>query len=197
MLENTTATRTQPAAEAPVYAKGARRFHWWTVAILALMVPTGFIMADRGERNIWDATTNNLYSFHKLLGFIFLFVILGRLAYRFTQGAPRDEASLETWQKGLSHANHWSLYLLLLAMPIAGWIGVQLYPALNIFGLFNLPAFLTPNQERANFVLQMHKYGAIALVALVAMHVGAALYHYFIRKDGVMRRMLPGLSRRD
>jgi cytochrome b561 len=196
MLEETTTGR-RSAGEPRVYAKGARRFHWWTVAILMVMFPTGIIMADRGARNIWDATTNNLYSTHKLLGFIFLFVIVGRWFYRLTQGAPPDEPSLETWQKGAAHATHWSLYLLLLAMPILGWVGVQLYPALAIFGVFNLPAFLEPNQARAELVLQIHKFVGFTILALIAAHISASLYHYFIRKDGVLQRMLPSLGRRD
>jgi cytochrome b561 len=187
-----------------VYSAVARRFHWWTVAFVAVMLPLGTIMRERGAdktvmvdgrattvAGVWDATTNALYSSHKLIGFTFLFVILGRLIYRLRNGAPPDEPTLEPWQRYASHLTHWALYGLLLAVPLGGWIGVQLYPALDIFGLFNLPAFLKPNEAMAATVFTLHSLGAKLIFLLVIVHIGAALFHHFIRKDGVLRRMLP------
>jgi cytochrome b561 len=187
-----------------VYSATARRFHWLTVAVIAVMLPLGEIMTERGADKIvvvngrattvagvWDATTNALYSSHKLIGFTFLFVILARLYYRLRNGAPPDEPSLEPWQKYGSHLTHWALYALLVAVPLGGWIGVQLFPALGIFGLFNLPAFLKPNEALAGTVFKLHSIGAKLILLLVAAHVGAAMYHHFVRKDGVLRRMLP------
>ncbi len=176
----------------PAYSPMARALHWITVGFVAVMIPLGFGMAYRGNTlNVWDATTNNLYSTHKMLGFILLWVVIARLVYRLKNGAPRDEPTLEPWQKMLSHLTHWALYGLLILMPIGGWIGVSLYPALDIFGLFKLPALWTPNQAAASTVFLFHFWGAIAIIGLVSMHIGAALYHHFIRKDGVLRRMLP------
>lgn len=174
-----------------VYNAGARHFHWITVAFVFTMVPVGVIMAERGERNIWDATTNALYSGHKLAGFILLFILIARVAWRLTKGVPPDEPTLEPWQRIVSHIVHLGIYVLLFSMAITGWLGVSLYPALEIFGLFKLPALASPNQGAAETVLGLHKLMAFALVGLIAMHVGASLYHHFIRKDGVLRRMLP------
>ena len=107
----------QPAHKsAGPYSVAARRFHWWTVALLAVQIPFGLAMVYRGKGlNVWDATTNWLYSSHKLLGLIILLVVVARLSYRLTRGAPADEPTLEPWQKGVSHATHWLLYLLLIA----------------------------------------------------------------------------------
>ena len=79
----------------------------------------------------------------------------------------------------------------MFAMALTGWLGVSLFPALDIFGLFSLPALTSPDQAAAGRALFAHKLIGFALVAFIVMHVGAALYHHFIRKDGVLRRMLP------
>jgi cytochrome b561 len=187
------ATETRNA----VYSPAARALHWLTVLMVTTMVPVGLFMTSRAERNIWDGLTNALYSSHKLAGVLLLTLVIVRLAYRFMHGAPPDEPSIEPWQKLASHVTHWTLYALLLVVPILGWIGISLYPALDIFGLFKLPGLVAPNQPASSTVFFLHKLGAFALVALVAVHVGAALFHYFVRKDGVLRRMWPGLSPRD
>jgi cytochrome b561 len=182
------------AARPAVYSPAARRFHWITVAAVFVMIPLGLGMTYRGNSlDLWDGLTNGLYSAHKLLGFLVLWLTAGRLAYRLLHGAPLDEPTLEWWQKAASHLVHWALYGLLLVVPLLGWIGVSLYPALTIFDLFNLPALAAPNEEAAKRVLALHGWLAILLALAVAGHIVAALSHHFIRKDGVLRRMLPGL----
>lgn len=182
---------------APIYSPTARKFHWWTVVLVFIMLPLGFAMTYRGDDlNIWDDLTNNMYSTHKLLGFVVLWLTLARLYYRLRNGAPADEPTLEWWEKAASHLTHWGLYALLILVPIGGWLGVSLYGARDIFGLFNLPPLASVNQDKATSVLLMHKLGAVLIALLVAAHVGAALFHYLIRKDGVLRRMLPTVGRR-
>lgn len=174
-----------------IYSPAARFFHWLTFGFLIVMIPVGVIMADRGERNIWDGTTNALYSGHKLAGFVLLFILIARLGYRLIKGAPPPEPTIEPWQRTVSAINHWGLYIVLFAMALTGWLGTSLFPALEIFGLFKLPALASPDQEASKRVLDLHGLLAFGLIALTAMHVGAALYHHFVRKDGVLRRMLP------
>src|SRR4051812_4643669 len=174
------------------YSSAARHFHWWTVALIAIQFPVGVAMAVRGDwLNIWDALTNNMYSLHKLLGCVVFFVVAARLAYRLTHGVPPDEPTLEPWQKTLSGITHWAIYALLLALPVVGWFGIQLYPALDVFGLFNLPAIVSPDQNAAGVMLGLHKILALLLLVCLGMHVGAALFHYLIRRDGVLNRMIP------
>jgi len=180
------------------FTSTARRFHWWTVAFVAVLVPVGIYMNYRGNvLGIFDEVTNTLYSAHKLVGFTLLWIIVARLGYRLVRGAPPDEPTLEPWQKVVSKLNHWGMYILLLTVPLLGWFGVQLYPALDVFGLFSLPALVSPDQATAERVFAIHKTLALVLVGLIAVHVGAALYHYFVRKDGVLQRMIPSLARRD
>ncbi len=174
------------------YSRIARRFHWWTAGLLAFQVPLGLFMVVRGSRmGIWDGLTNGSYSAHKLLGVVLFGLVAARLAYRLREGVPAAEATTEPWQRRVAGLTHRALYGLMLAVPILGWFGVQLYPALDLFGLVSLPAVVGPDKAAGELVLQLHAAAAFALVAVVALHVGAALFHRFIRKDGVFQRMQP------
>ncbi|KPF62567.1 hypothetical protein IP69_20470 [Bosea sp. AAP35] len=182
---------------ATIYTAVARHLHWITAGAVLLMVPAGLAMTYRGNTlNIWDGLTDAMYSAHKLLGFLVLWLVVGRLAYRLINGAPPDEPTLLWWHKAASHLLHWLLYGLLLVVPLLGWIGISLYPSLKIFGLFELPAITSPNQDRAGTILEIHGTLAIVMALLACAHIGAALFHHLIRKDGVLRRMLPGLKQR-
>jgi cytochrome b561 len=180
--------KAQPLA----YSAIARQFHWWTVGVIAAQVPLGLAMTVRGGRlGIWDTLTNTLYSAHKLLGVIAFCLVAARLCYRALHGAPPSEPGLASWQRIMGHLTHWGIYALLLATPALGYLGVQLYPALDVFGVFSLPALMAPNNAASTWVLQLHGILAVTLIVLVAGHVAAAMFHYFIRRDGVVTRMLP------
>ncbi len=198
--------RTDPKGRrVEVYSGVARFFHWLTVLLIAVQVGIGFYMVYRGndmvwtndkgetKTGLWDATTNTLYSSHKLLGVILLGLIVLRLLYRFGAGAPKPEPTLTTAQKIGSEANHWGLYALLIAVPVLGWVGVSMYPALNVFGMFSLPAIAAPDRAMSEQVFEYHSIGAIVLLALVGLHFAAAMYHWLIRRDYVLARMVPGL----
>jgi cytochrome b561 len=180
------------------YSTAARHFHWWTVALLAIQVTLGLYMTYRGNAlNIWDGLTNALYSSHKTLGLVILVLVVARLVYRLVHGAPADEPTITWWQKAASHATHWSLYLLLILVPLVGWLGISLYGARSVFGIATIPPLAAENSEAAKTVLMLHRYLALLTVALIAMHVGAAVVlHYFIRGDGVLARMLPWAGQR-
>ena len=187
----------ETSAKAPVeiYSGTARGLHWTTVLLVLIQVPVGLYMVYRGNTlNVWDGLTNALYSSHKLLGVTILVIVLWRLVYRFTRGAPADEPTIEPWQRIVSRLNHWGIYLLLVATPIAGYIGISLFPALNIFGI-PLPGVVAPDKEAAKTAFAVHGILVLLLVLMIALHVGAALYHYLIRKDNVLGRMIPGLLR--
>ncbi|MCB1521330.1 MAG: cytochrome b [Hyphomicrobiaceae bacterium] len=185
------------APEVQVYSPTARRFHWLVVGLILVQAPIGLYMVYRGSTlNIWDAATNALYSSHKLIGMVILLVAMARLGYRVVHGAPDDEPTLEPWHKVASAVNHWGIYVLLLVVPVLGWLGVSYYPALDVFGLVKLPGLVAANKETAEAVFVYHAYAAFALLALIGVHVGAALYHHLIRRDNVLARMIPGLLKR-
>jgi cytochrome b561 len=187
------------AGRAPVeiYRRASRVFHWLTVGLIAVQLPVGLYMSYRGNTlDVWDNVTGALYNGHKLIGVTILLVVLCRLANRLMGGTPADEPTIEAWQKIASRLNHWGLYVLLICVPVAGYVGVSLFPALDLFGLFSLPAVVAPDKEAAKTAFLVHGLLARLLVLLIAVHVAAALFHHFIRRDNVLARMIPRLLRR-
>jgi cytochrome b561 len=187
-----------PAGRRPVeiYRRTARLLHWLTVALVAVQLPVGLYMTYRGNTlNVFDKLTGALYNGHKLVGVTILLVVLWRLAYRLTRGAPADEPTIAPWQRLASRLNHWGMYVLLICVPVAGYVGISLFPALDIFGLFSLPGVVAPDKEAAKTAFFVHGLLARLLVLLIVVHVAAALFHYFVRKDNVLGRMIPRLRR--
>jgi cytochrome b561 len=181
------------------YAGTARLLHWLMAVLVVLQIGAGLIMVYRGpEPNLWATLTDtlSLYSAHKLLGLILLALLLIRIAHRVGRGVPPEEPTLAVWQREGSRLVHAWIYLLLMVIPVLGWIGISLYPALVIFDAFAIPGLLPPDQPKSDSVFAAHKYAAFALASLIVVHVAAALYHHFIRGDGVLRRMWPGLGAR-
>jgi cytochrome b561 len=183
---------TPPAPRVDIYSGTARMFHWIVAGLVLVQIPLGFLMVYRGSTlNIWDSLTNTLYSSHKLIGMVILAVMLARLGYRLMNGVPADEPTIEPWQKSVSHLTHWALYILLIGVAFGGWLGVSLYGATGIFDWFSLPSLAAKDQAASERIFFLHFLGALAIAGLASMHIGAALYHHLVRKDGVLRRMLP------
>jgi cytochrome b561 len=174
------------------YGVPARLLHWLMVLLLAVQIPAGLVMSYRGNvLNLWNQLTDFLYSAHKSIGFVLLILLLLRVLVRVIAGAPWPEPGLAPWQRRIAAANHTGLYVLLLVLPLLGWLGTSLFPALEVFGVVSLPAISAPDRAAADTVFTLHRLGAFLLVALIGVHVAAALHHHFIRRDGVLRRMLP------
>jgi cytochrome b561 len=174
--------------EDATYSTAARRLHWWTVAFLAVQIPVGLFMVRYGAATNFAEPTGKLYDVHKLLGLTILLLAGVRLIYRLVHGASGRRADAQPWEKAVSHVTHWAIYALLIVVPLLGWLAVSHYGPFAPFGI-KLPALAAQNDERATQVFFLHMVAAYALIVLLAMHVGAALQHYLIRKDGVLRRM--------
>ena len=176
---------------------GARKDHYpasskwlhWSVAICVLTtapVAIAMVRVDKGP--IQDA----LYNFHKSLGVLILILMVLRLINRLAVGAPMADPGIEPWQKIVSSVVHTSLYVLLLAMPAVGYLANSVYGASTpFFGLFSLPPIAGKNEALATQLFTIHRWVGFLVIALVVMHISAALYHYFLRRDNVLPRMLP------
>ena len=173
------------------YSGTARAFHWLTAIAVLIMFVTGTLMTWRSEAGVWDATTNALYSGHKLLGFLLIWVIGLRVAYRMYNGTPAHPPTMNPLLARVAEATHAVIYVLLVQVALLGWLGISLFPALNIFGLFDLPAIAAPDQAQAKVVFGFHEVLGIALFALISVHIAGALAHAIVFKDGVFQRMLP------
>jgi cytochrome b561 len=190
---------SQGNAGVQAYGPTARLLHWLMAGLVVVQVTAGLIMVYAAPPpsllgRLSDAL--GLYSVHKVLGLTLLALVLIRIAYRVLHGAPPEEPTLAVWQHETSSLVHAWIYLALIVVPILGWVGISLYPALVVFDRFTLPSLTAPDEAKSVAVFAAHAIAAFTLIALVAMHVGAALYHHFIRGDGVLRRMLPSLRPR-
>ncbi len=190
----------------PVYAPAARKFHWWVALLILLQFPIAFYMIyrseemmgvnDKGEpvKGVWDGITNTLFSSHKTIGLLIFVIVLLRLGYRLANGVPRSDPSVPAALTGVSHLAHWSIYALLILIPIGGYIGISYGRYLDVFGV-TLPAITDKDDKMAEVVFGYHGLAATILLTLVSVHIGAAIYHKFVRKDRVVERMLPKKNR--
>jgi cytochrome b561 len=170
------------------YPASSKWLHWLVAISVLIIVPLGVYLPYAEGSPMQDS----LYNFHKSLGITILFLMLLRLINRFAVGAPAPEPGLARWQRAVSSAVHGLLYVLLIVQPIVGYLANSAFGATTpVFGLFEIPAALATDQELAGRLFALHGWIGIVIALLVAMHIGAALQHYFIHKDGVLQRMLP------
>jgi len=170
------------------YSGFAKLLHWLVAICVLMTIPAAFTMSNAAPGPMQDG----LYNFHKSLGVLIFVLIIVRIIRRWVGGAPAPEASVAPWQRAASSTVHGLLYVLLLAMPIVGHLANSAYGATTpFFGLFNIPPILGKNEDLANQLFLYHRWAGWAVAALAALHIAAALQHYFILKDGVLQRMLP------
>ncbi|HOY36878.1 MAG TPA: cytochrome b, partial [Piscinibacter sp.] len=133
-----------------------------------------------------------LYNWHKWAGICILALSALRLLWRLTHRPPAD-VPMPAWQQRASHAVHGLLYVLFFAVPLAGWAysSAAGFPIV-VFGVLPLPDFVSPDKALAEAIKPLHKILAFTLAALVLAHVGAALKHHFVDRDGLLDRMRPG-----
>lgn len=173
------------------YTGTARLLHWLIVMLLIVQFIIAWTMPDMRR----DTPVTTLIDLHFSFGMLILFIAVIRLAWRVTHVEPAPEDGMPPWQLLASRLVHWLLYLLLVVVPILGWLNASWrgYPV-TLFGLFEMPKLIATRADGWHFTGDLHGLLAnYAMLALVGIHVTAALYHRFIRRDGVMQRMLPGV----
>jgi cytochrome b561 len=183
----------RPSATASSYPPLWRALHWGIAAAVAILIPVGAWMTARGEAGLWDGLTNTLYAWHKAIGFLVPLAIVLRLALRLRLGVPAYPAELSPLRRRLAGGLGRVFYVLLFAVPLAGWAGVTAYPALVTVGGFNLPAMpLVPqDSDLAGRFFAVHGTLALLLGALALGHVAIALHHLLVKRDRVFERMWP------
>ncbi|GEQ99830.1 cytochrome b [Iodidimonas gelatinilytica] len=166
-------------------------FHWIVALLVIAMWGLGYSMSHL----VSDLQTKfTLFQLHKSIGFTVFWLALLRLVWRVMTPGPMLPGGLTPVERDLAHLTHWGLYGLLLLMPLAGWVSTdtsELGIPTRIFKLFTLPTIFGPNDALHELSEEMHEVMAWALVALLVLHIGAALKHHFILKDDILRRMLP------
>ena len=171
------------------YTGVAKTLHWTILALLIVQFIVAWTMPEIHR----DTKPETLINLHLSVGILILAVAILRLGWRLTHSEPPPEDGLPPWQVQSARIMHWLLYLLLLVLPILGWINASWrgFPVI-MFGL-ELPKLVATRAPGFGWTGDVH--GLLtnyAMLALVGLHVAAALYHYFVRRDGVLQRMLPG-----
>ncbi len=160
----------------------SRLFHW--TSALLLVITWVFIL-------IYSNTDNKLYiELHKAFGVSLLFWMIARVINRILTKAPAA-VLMPKWQIIISQLTHFVLYALLIAMPVVGLL-MSVYGGrpVDIFGLFQIPVFVTPDRSAARFYNDLHTDIIWPMIVVFTLaHIGAALFHQFIKKDNLIGRM--------
>lgn len=163
--------------------------HWLTVVAIIMVV--AIILTREGIEG--RTIRQLLLDWHRSLGLLVLVVMMARLVLRYLLRANELDHELPLLLTVLSKAGHIVLYILLITIPLLGWAQSSARGQnVNLFGLTAIPPlpFIERNRELAENLATWHETVAWLMLAIVLIHAAAALWHHFIRRDGVLRSML-------
>lgn len=168
------------------YTALAQWLHWVMALLLFALVAIGLYLADLPG----GPARSNLISLHKSLGLTAGLLILLRIAWRWRQAPPPLQA-LPAWQRRAAQITHGLLYLLMLLLPLTGYLRSAFSPyPVKWFGL-GLPAWATPDRGLNQLFGSLHDAAAWALIGLIAVHLAAVAWHAWQGPRDVLQRMLP------
>lgn len=171
--------------------------HWLTALMVLGLVVVGLLMQELPN----SLTKFQIYALHKSFGITVLALTVMRLLWRLFAGTPPPVPGMPRWQRFAAAVSHGALYLILLAMPLSGWLYHSASGAvprqLEWFKLVSLPSLSDRDKALADFALAMHEWLFLALAAIVTVHALAALKHHYVDRDRTLVRMLPLLKTPD
>jgi len=170
------------------YTTTAILLHWLMALLIFAVFPLGMYMHDLPL----SPAKLQLYSYHKWIGVTLLLLALPRVLWRITHTPPALPGTMPRWQKLGSVAVHQIFYLLMLAVPLSGWLlssakGVQTV----WFGVLPLPDLVGRDKALGHLLSVVHESLNYTLLLLVALHIAAALKHHYVDRDAIMARMIP------
>ena len=162
--------------------------HWLIALLIVSMAVIGLSMGSMANGPDKIA----IYALHKSLGITLLALVLVRIGWRLRSGSPAPLPGIPRLQHLLAQLIHGLLYLLLLALPLSGWVmnSASGFP-LQWFGLFNLPALAGRDEALHALATSTHEWLFWGLAVLVLAHAGAAIFHHLFQGDATLVRMLP------
>jgi cytochrome b561 len=179
-------------ASAYRYTLTQRLLHWLIALLVFGLLLAGFTFWTLGYQGVVDTfgqeMTNTLYTYHKSFGILLLMLMILRIALRRAAPPPPYETPLTGFEKVIAGGTHLLLYLLLIGMPIGGWLATAAggYPV--EFFNWELPGLIGKNEALSKQLFMMHGYAGVAVAVLLVLHIGAGLKHWKL-KDGIMRRI--------
>ena len=174
---------------APVrYSASAKLMHWSVAAAVIVLLAIGPVM----KRLIPEGSLrDNLYNFHEALGALVLIVMVVRLIRRAAFGVPAPDASMPPVEQRASLWAQYALYVLLFITTVLGWAGTNAYgDPVSVFGLLDFHSILSKDQPLSDRIFVWHLICGILIGVIVALHVAGALYHWLVKGDRVLQRML-------
>ena len=170
------------------YTTPAKALHWLMALMLGCLLALGFYMADLPL----SPEKIQLFSWHKWAGVTFFALVWLRLFWRATHRPPVYPDSMTRLQQVAAHAGHFGIYVLMLAIPVSGWIMSSAKGVQTVwFGVLPLPDLVARDKALGHQLEALHSALAVGLMVLVGVHVAAALYHYRVLKDDILQRMMP------
>ncbi|MBV6272392.1 cytochrome b [Alcaligenaceae bacterium CGII-47] len=171
------------------YSATAKTLHWLIVLLVLAQFVVVFLMPSIGR----DTVLEPLITRHFSIGVLILVVMAFRWMLRLHHPVPLDTPGLAAWERWLAYATHRLFYFILLIGPFLGWASASAHSlSVNIFGVIPLPSIAAPKASWALTAGDIHTVMMWTLLALIGLHVAAALTHHYFRHDDVLRRMLPG-----
>ncbi len=171
----------------------AKLFHWSIATLVIGNLSLGLWMVDL------DASAQKMrsYGLHKSIGISVLGLMLLRLLWRALDQRPPAPPGMSPLARRVSRVLHGGFYVLLLALPLSGWLynSAANFP-LRWFGLVNLPRLSAADPVLKQLAQSAHEWLAFLVIAAVLLHASAALKHHLIDRDQVLRRMLPSYRAR-
>ena len=170
------------------YTATAIALHWLMALVLVGLFCVGLYMADL-PASPWKL---KVYSWHKWAGVTAFVLALVRLAWRLTHPPPELPPTMPLAMRLVAHASHAVLYVLMIAIPLSGWLMSSAKGFQTVyFEVLPIPDLLEKNKVLGDLLLKVHQTLNFLLAGLVFGHLGAALKHHLIDKDDVLLRMLP------
>lgn len=170
------------------YSLVAMIFHW----VIAIAVIVNWRIAEAAEYAQMPEKAE-IFANHKALGILILFLTLGRLLWRWTHPVPPLPSDLAKWEATLARAVHILFYVLLIGLPLGGWLANSLAGReIDMFGFLTIPPLpLGDNSDLAKSIFGLHATGGSVFIYLIALHILGALKHTFFDRNGGIFRMLP------
>jgi cytochrome b561 len=166
----------------------AQLLHWSLALLIIVLAVLGLLMQELPN----SPDKIRMYALHKSLGLTALALVLLRLGWRLFDRRPPWPASMPVWERRLAAAGHALLYLLMLVIPLAGWLyNSAANFSLRWFNLFRVPPLSGPDPELKALALALHNWGFYLLAVLFIGHVAAALKHHYLDRDRTLVAMLP------
>lgn len=163
--------------------------HWGTVGAITISVSAMWIR-DALEN---DAIRAVLLGVHRQLGLAVLIAAALRVVIRVSRPFPNHGGPMPLWMRLAASGTHLAIYGLLFALPLLGWALMSAHETdLSLFGITTLPPLVGEDSDLADTLGNVHVWLAWGLLAAVFAHAGAALWHHYVRRDGVLKAMLPG-----